>query len=221
MSTQLRELNPTTTFWISIGLAITAGVVVTGYALRARARAKKPLPKAKGIPPKQAVTAAIDQLGRDAHPYALTDFAYVLAYPECPTVPDEKNPEHDRCRGLWLEMAMRVRDRLGLDPDEPIEPKPSVPKNNGLAKSLCDYFDSLTEKQRTGVRSIIGAERHDKLLDACEADNDAVVRAQILTLRKDVEKLFKDDPLGAYMLYRQLQDVLGEEKVEEFLDIIK
>jgi hypothetical protein len=213
-----RERNPSTAFWVGIGIALVAGGAVTLYALRARA--KKPLPRSKAMPPEEAVTAAIDQLGVDAHPYALTDFAYALAYPECPTVPDENDPSHDRCRGLWLDMSIRVRDRLGLDPDAPVEPAPEK-MEEGIAKQLCDFFDSLTASQKKEVRSIVREDRYDNLVSTCEAGNDAAVRAQILSLRKEVEKLFKDHPLDASMLYFQLRDVLGEQKVEEFLDIVK
>jgi len=214
-----RELNPSTTFWIGIGAALLVGGAVTLYALRVRAR--KPLPKPEGMSPKEAVTAALEQLGIDAHPYSLTDFAYALAYPECPTIPDEQDPQHDRCRGLWMEMSMRVRDRLGLDPDAPVEPPTEPPPDTGLATQLCDYFDNLTASQRKEVRVIVREDRYDNLVSACEAGNDAAVRAQILILRKDVETLFKEHPLDASALYFKLRDVLGEEKVEEFLDIVK
>jgi len=210
-----REPNPSTAFWLSIGIAIAAGLAVVGWALRAKA---KPLPRAKALPPNQAVKAAVDQLGVDAHPYALTDFAYALAYPECPTVPDEDDPEHDRCRGLWIEMSMLVRDTLGIDPDAEVEPPPA---SSGIAQGVLDFIASLNEYQRTEIRRIVGALRYDGLIAAAESGSDAAVQAQMMMLRKDAEKLMKDSPLQAAQMAFKLQSVLGDAKVEEFLELAK
>lgn len=210
-----RESNPTTAFWASLGIALAAGIVVIAWALRAKA---KPLPKAKALPPSDAVKAAIDQLGADAHPYALTDFAYALAHPECPTVPEETNPDHDRCRGLWMEMSILVRDTLGIDPDAPVE---EPPPSTGIAKSVLDFFESLNDFQRTEVRRIVGADRYDGLLAAAQSGSDAAVQAQMMVLRKDAQKLMKDHPLDAARMAFRLQEVLGDAKVQEFLELAK
>lgn len=216
---EARAVKSRNWFWISLGLAGAAGLVVLGYITQAKA-ARKPLPKAKGVSPDKAVQQAIAALGVDAHPWMLTDFAYSAAYPECPAVIDPTDPEHDTCRGLWLDMLIKMSEATGLDPDVPIKP-PDPSKSTGVAADIANFLAALTANQRSELRTILGAERYDNLVSASEAGNDGSVQALLLAMRKDVEKLVKESPLQAYSLYSQLQKLLGDAKLEEFLEIAK
>jgi hypothetical protein len=206
-----------TWFWVGLAAAVAAGGLAFSFVQKAQA--KKPLPKAKALTPERAAALAVKELGADAHPYMLTDFAYSAAYPQCPAVIDPTNPEHDVCRGYWLDMLIKIRDIAGVDPETPIE-EPDPAKSTGIAAGIAAFLAKLTESQRAELRTILGAQRYDNIVSASQAGNDGSVRAQVVTMRKEVEKLMKTSPLQAYSLYSQLQKLLGDAKLEEFLGII-
>lgn len=206
--------------WGWIGIFAAAGVGLGIFSYVTQAKAGKRLPKSKGLSLDGAVKLAIKTLGADAHPYTLTDFAYTAAYPWCPSVIDPADPEHDECRELWMGALVKVFEATGIDPDAPLErPDPSL--SSGIAADIATFLSKLTVSQRAELRTILGASRYDNIVSSAEAGNDASVQAQLMALRRDVEKLVSTSPLQAYALYSQLQKLLGDKKLEEFLAIAK
>jgi hypothetical protein len=201
-------------------LVAGAAALVGVFSFIGKASASRPLPKAKPPTLDGAVKLAIKTLGAGAHPYTLTDFAYAAAYPQCPSVIDPADPEHDECRELWLQILTKVFAAAGIDPDAPLE-RPDPSTSTGIAADIARFLSDLTVAQRAKLRTILGASRYDNIVASAEAGSDASVQAQLMALRRDVEKLVAESPLQAFALYNQLQTLLGEAKLKDFLAIAK
>lgn len=200
------------------------GVAVLGYAGYAWAQSQKPKPK-KAPSPKRAVAKAIEMLGPKAKVVDITDVAYTLAYPKCPPKLDPENPKHEKCIGRWLKLRDEAVEQTKLIPpprdtpkSKPGEPTPKAPpKKAGPASEVNDWANSLTGSQRSGVRSIIGANRFDSVANAAKAGDDSGTVSGLLRVQRWIEG---QSVFVQLQKYNELKSLLGP-KLDTFERIIK
>lgn len=201
--------------YLGWGAGIAAvGILWLGAVNVAVAGQRKSL-KAKGVSEIDAVDQAINTFGLAAHPYALTDFAYTLAYPDCPTKLDPNDPSHNVCIGYWLVLLEKVKAKQGdiiiaeIDPD-----------SDTISEDIVAFMGTLTQEQQEQLRELLGSDVYDPLVAAAQENNDVQVRAHLLGLQRTIEELIADNPLQAWKLHTNLKEIFGENKLEEFLKIV-
>lgn len=205
---------------ILIGGAVVVTTLGIGlWAWRAQAKPKK----VKKPSPKQAVSKALRQLGSSASKFELTDFAYILAYPKCPSKLDPNNPDHEECIEKWLGLMEEVEvQKAALPPptrgskkktktsesDEPAK------KAGALSGDLLRWWSSLSSGQRAKVKEVLGSGRINQIVEAANTGNDVILQARINNLRSYAEV----NVTGLQQL--DLAATLGESKIKELRRIV-
>jgi len=195
---------------ILIGSAILVTVVGVGFwSFRASAKAAKP----KKLSPSKAVSKAFSQMGAGTSKYALTDFAYILAYPTCPSKLDPDNARHQGCIDKWMDLLSRVEaKKAALPPEE----KKSTTGTQALSP-LLQWWESLSSSQRSTVKEVIGTTAVNQLVTAARNGNATQVRARLTQVQGTFEQKSKIAQAQAYM---KLKGSLGQKKLDEFTAIL-
>lgn len=204
-------MKPNTKKWLIRGAVATA-VVGTGAYLYVKSKTP---PRPITPSPRNAVKAAIRILGEDEDPVELADLAYTLAYPKCPPKLDPDDPEHEDCIAKWLGLRdMALEEASGEKPARGGKKKQKPKRGEGPAKDMKAWLDGLTQGQRSGLRSIIGAKYYDPIEDAAEANDDSGTVSAVLRLERAIKQLMHDDPIEAFKQYAELKKLLGG-KIDE------
>jgi hypothetical protein len=216
VATRPREQNPispTKKRWLWIG-----GVGATALLVSAVAYAKLRSPAIEDIPtPAQAVANAIEILGSDAEVVEVTDVAYAMAYPDCPPVLDPEDPTHELCIEFWLHLRDLAIEQMPPPESRPSQEQPGL-SDTGPAADMRGWLESLTQRQRSELRRIIGKKYYDPIKrNAYEGDDAGVVLA-VLRFKSAAEKHASEDKFGALERYLELRELLGP-KLDELMQI--
>ncbi len=190
-----------------------AGVVLIGgfFVVREVLVGEPKKPPVKKYDPDQAVSEAINELGKDAGVLALTELAYPLAYPDCPPRLDPDDPTHAKCIDHWLDLRERISKRVPAGK--------GTGGTRGIAKKLGKWIDGLSSGQRTQLRNTIGAKLYDPIANGAKSNNDSQVTAGLLRLKRSINDLIAESKLQALALQSKLQNILGP-KLDEFMKIV-
>jgi len=204
----IRPSNPSPTWkkWLAITLLTAAGVTVgAGIAHAAMRSVPERDPDLEGF-----ADAAISKHGTKASLNVLVDEAYFLAYPNCPTTLDPDNSAHAACISKWLVLREVVSERLPpVDYDAGPPASGEALPSTGPAAEMRGWLGSLTAKQRSDLRRIVGDEYVRPIEEAAEAGDDQGVIDAAIELKEAGEKLASESPLKAMSQYRELKSSLG------------
>lgn len=185
------------------GLSVGAGVVRAIIGGQRRKRSSDP----------DLIRAVEETLakGRSGSLHGLTDRAYRLARPGCPTRLDPDDPTHEQCIAVWLEVRDLVAARL---PPPVIESADGVVAS-GPAADIRTWLASLTPEQRSGLREIVGTAHYDRITARADAGDDPGTVDALLDLKDEMDGL---NPLAAMRRYAELKSLLGP-KLDDFIRI--
>lgn len=197
--------NPLRT-WHKVVLGLLAvGVVGAGVFLySATARA------APAAPPSEeaAVAAAIEQLGPDAPTAQISQLAFSTAYPgQTPAEPE------------WASIVTQVETVLGR-PLVPIKIPSGPAFEDEAAELVTDWMGSLSDAQRSAVQQAVGAALWDPLVASAAGGDDVATRGALLAIKLAIEAQAQDSKISALATYASLQSNLGDDKLQEFLEIL-
>lgn len=212
-SRQQNPLSPTAKRWLWIGGASLAALLVGGVAY-----AKLRTPSFEGpSTPGQAIANAIEILGTGAEVVEVTDVAYTMAYPDCPAQLDPGDPMHERCIEYWLHLRDLAIEQMPSPEGRPARDRPGL-SGTGPAADMRGWLESLTQHQRSELRSIIGGRHYDGIKRNAYDGDDAGVVSAVLRFKRGAEKHASEDKFGALERYLELKELLGP-KLDELMQL--
>lgn len=198
--------NPLRT-WHKVALGLLAvGVVGAGvFFVSTTARAQAPAPPSDA----EAVAAAVQQLGNDAPTSEISQLAFAAAYPGRSV----EDPQ-------WSNIVKQVETALGR-PLVPIKiPSSSDPSSDDAAELVSDWMSSLLPGQVSSARDAVGVALWDPLVFAATNGDDVSTRGALLAIKLAIQTQAHGSKLAALSTYASLQSSLGDDKLEEFIEIL-
>lgn len=190
---------------VAVGILVVGLVGAGVFLYTTTAQAAPALPPSEAA----AVSAAVEQLGPDAATAEIAQLAFVTAYPGQPMA----DP-------AWASIVTQVETALGR-PLVPIKiPSGVADSSDEAAELVADWLSSLREEQRASARQTIGAPLWDALVSSSMSGDDIATRGALLAIKLAVEAKVHDSKLGALATYASLQSSLGDDKLEEFMEIL-
>jgi hypothetical protein len=212
-SRKQNPLSPPAKRWLWIGGVGAATLLVGGVAY-----AKLRTPTPAGPPtPTRAIATAIGILGSDAEVIEVTDVAYTMAYPDCPVVLDPDDPTHELCIEYWLHLRDLAIEQMPPPESRPAEEQPGL-SMTGPAADMRGWLESLTQRQRSELRRIIGSKYYDPIKRGAYDGDDAGVVSAVLRFKNAAQKHASEDKFGALKRYLELQELLGA-KLDELMQL--